>query len=49
MKRRIEMDREIQLTEEEYSELERAMQWPEDLEHYDRVATPTNLSELVLL
>ena len=30
----------IELTENEYAELERAMQWPEDLEAYDRLNTP---------
>ena len=39
-------DRIIPLTEEQYSELERALQWPEDIERYDRIAKPTNLTEL---
>jgi hypothetical protein len=30
----------IELTDKEYEELERAMQWPEDLEAYDRLNTP---------
>jgi len=30
----------IELTEKEYLELERAMQWPEDLPAYDRLNTP---------
>jgi hypothetical protein len=30
----------IELTEEEYAEIERAMQWPEDLAEYDRLNTP---------
>lgn len=30
----------IELTEEEYFELERAMQWPEDLAKWDRLNTP---------
>ena len=30
----------IELTQKEYEELERAMQWPEDLEAYDRLNTP---------
>ncbi len=30
----------IELTDKEYAELERAMQWPEDLEAYDRLNTP---------
>lgn len=39
-------DVDIQLTEEEYAELERAMQWPEDLAKYDKINSPTNLSEI---
>lgn len=39
-------DREIPLTQQEYSALERAMQWPEDLAKYDRIAKPTNLMDL---
>lgn len=30
----------IELTEEEYNELERALQWPEDLQRYDRLNKP---------
>lgn len=30
----------IELTDKEYAELERAMQWPEDLAAYDRLNTP---------
>lgn len=30
----------IELTKKEYEELERAMQWPEDMEAYDRLNTP---------
>jgi hypothetical protein len=30
----------IELTEKEYADLERAMQWPEDLAAYDRLNTP---------
>ena len=30
----------IELTDKEYAELERAMQWPEDLKEYDRLNTP---------
>ena len=37
---------DIELTQQEYLDLERAMQWPEDLARYDRIAKPTNLSEL---
>lgn len=40
------MDKDIKLTPEEYSALERAMQWPEDLAKYDRIAKPTNLMEI---
>lgn len=36
----------IQLTAEEYSWFERAMQWPEDLPAYDMINKPTNLSEI---
>lgn len=36
----------IKLTIEEYEELERAMQWPEDLEKWDRINTPTRLTEI---
>lgn len=38
--------RDIPLTDKEYADLKRALQWPEDLPHYDKVAKPTNLSEL---
>ena len=34
------VNRIIELTEKEYEELERAMQWPEDLQAYDRLNTP---------
>ena len=30
----------IELTDKEYAELERAMQWPEDLAEYDRLNKP---------
>lgn len=36
----------IQLTPEQAEELTRAMQWPEDLERFDRIAKPTNLTEI---
>jgi len=36
----------IQLTPAQYAELERAMQWPEDLPRYDRNARPTPLHEI---
>ena len=41
--RRFDMDtsRDIPLTVEEYEELARAMQFPEDLEAWDRANTPT--------
>jgi len=32
--------RVIELTDEDYAALERALQWPEDLEAYDRLNTP---------
>ena len=38
--------RTIQLTPEQADELTRAMQWPEDLEQFDRTAQPTNLTEI---
>lgn len=40
--------RVIPLSPEEYAELERALQWPEDLERWDRNAKPTNLVEIPL-
>jgi hypothetical protein len=30
----------IELTEKDFADLERAMQWPEDLAAYDRLNTP---------
>ena len=38
--------RTIQLTPEQAEELARAMQWPEDLEQFNRTAKPTNLTEI---
>ena len=38
--------RTIQLTPEQAEELTRAMQWPEDLEQFNRTAKPTNLTEI---
>ena len=38
--------RVIRLTPEQAEELTRAMQWPEDLEHFDRIAKPTHLTEI---
>jgi hypothetical protein len=37
-------NRVIELTEQEYNELERAMQWPEDLEAYDRLNSVLHIS-----
>lgn len=36
----------IPLTESEYLQLERALQWPEDLPAWDRLNTPTNFADL---
>lgn len=36
----------IELTEQEYQELERAMQWPEDLARYDRINKPITEHDL---
>lgn len=36
----------IQLTEQDYNEIERLLQWPEDLAAYDRSNTPTQLIEI---
>lgn len=38
--------KQIQLTQEQYNELERAMQWPEDLAQWDKNNTPTNFSKI---
>jgi hypothetical protein len=38
--------RVIELTAAEAEELARAMQWPEDLARFDRIAKPTNLTEI---
>ena len=35
-----------QLTPEQAEALTRALQWPEDLERFDRIAKPTNLTEI---
>ena len=40
--------RVVKLTPKEYSELERALQWPEDLPRYDRIAAPLNMSEVMI-
>lgn len=37
---------EVPLTEQEYKELERAMQWPEDLARYDRLNKPLTEHDL---
>lgn len=39
--------KKIQLTQEQYNELERAMQWPEDLPQWDKNNTPTNFSKIL--
>lgn len=39
-------DKVIKLTQEQYSAFERAMQWPEDIKAYDRLNTPTKLTEI---
>ena len=41
--------RTIPLTLEQYLELERAMQWPEDLPAWDRLhdSTPTNMAAIL--
>ena len=36
----------IKLTPQQYNELERAMQWPEDLAKWDSINKPTKLNEL---
>ena len=36
----------IRLTDEQYSQLEKAMQWPEDVAAWEKLNAPTNLSEL---
>jgi hypothetical protein len=41
-------DKSIPLTEKQYLELERSMQWPEDLAAYDRLNRVINGSELGL-
>lgn len=37
----------IPLTESEYQQLERALQWPEDLAAWDRLNTPINFADLL--
>lgn len=39
----------IRITQDEYDGIERLLQWPEDLEAYDRVNSPTSLRELTAL
>jgi hypothetical protein len=39
--------RQIKLTQDQYNELERAMQWPEDLAQWDKNNTPTNFGQLL--
>ena len=36
----------LKLTKQEYMEIERMMQFPEDIEEYDRSNKPTNLTEI---
>jgi hypothetical protein len=36
----------FRLTQDEYEGVERLLQWPEDLEAYDRINAPTILDEL---
>ena len=36
----------IELSDKDFDEMERAMQWPEDLAAYDRLNTPTRLTEM---
>jgi hypothetical protein len=36
----------LRLTQDEYDGIERLLQWPEDLEAYDRSNAPTILDEL---
>ena len=40
----MDTSRDIPLTVEEYEELARAMQFPEDLEAWDRTNTPTRVT-----
>jgi len=40
--------RQIPLSRDAYLALERALQWPEDLSVYDRLSTPTLLTEVVI-
>ena len=42
----IQTARDIRLTEEEYNDVSRLLQWPEDLERFDRIAKPTSLTEM---
>ena len=37
----------IKLTQDEYRQLERALQWPEDLAQWDKNNTPTNFGDLL--
>jgi hypothetical protein len=38
--------RVIPLNRKQYEDLKRALQWPEDLEKYDKLAKPTPLTEI---
>ncbi len=37
----------IKLTQEQYLAIERALQWPEDLQKYDQSNKTTNLAEIL--
>lgn len=37
----------IAMTTEEYAEVQRLLQWPEDLPAFDRLNSPINMSEVL--
>ena len=39
--------RTIKLTEQEYKELKRLLQWPEDLSQYDKDNEPVNMAKIL--
>lgn len=39
--------RTIKLTEQEYKELKRLLQWPEDLPQYDKDSKPVNMANIL--
>ena len=39
--------RVIELTQKQFAELQRAMQWPEDLPQWDKDNTPTNFGAIL--